>query len=257
MFDPNISDIKYYNSEMKKSLIDKAFFLDKVDVDIFVDFGCADGSLIEFIEEMFPGTICIGYDISKHELEIAATKTKSKLFSNWNKLTAYLNKIRKGKRVAVICNSLIHEVYAYGDKNSVDTFWKQIYSDNFDVVIIRDMCVSRNVNRQSDPISVAKVRKTANQNRLAEFEAQWGVIDSNWSLVHFLLKYRYEKNWDREVLENYLPLNYEDMLKLIPDNYKPVYADHFALPFTRNQISKDFDIDLQDNTHVKLILERN
>ena len=75
MFDPNIEDIGYYNAEMSKSLIDKAFFIDKVDVDIFVDFGCGDGSLIAFIEKMFPSITCIGYDISSAEIELAAHNT--------------------------------------------------------------------------------------------------------------------------------------------------------------------------------------
>ena len=40
-----ISDIKKYNDNMRKSLLDKSYFLSFVDSDTFVDFGCADGSL--------------------------------------------------------------------------------------------------------------------------------------------------------------------------------------------------------------------
>lgn len=257
MFDSNIEDITYYNNEMRKSLIDKAFFLDKVDADIFVDFGCADGSLIEFIEDMFPDVVCIGYDISPAELEIARTKTDAALFSEWDELVAYLDTIRKDKRVAVVCNSLIHEVYAYGTEDSIATFWSQIFSGTFDAVIIRDMCTSKTANRQSDPIAVAKIRQRYDQTRLSEFEAQWGNIDSNWSLTHFLLKYRYVKNWQREVNENYLPLNFEDLLQLIPNEYNPVYVDHFTLPFIRQKANEELGVDITDRTHIKLILEKN
>jgi SAM-dependent methyltransferase len=255
MFDPNIDDINHYNAEMNKSIIDKAFFIDKVDAEIFVDFGCGDGSLIAFIEKIMPSAICIGYDISKDELAIAATNTNSKLFSNFKKLIAYLDTIRGDKRVAVICNSLIHEVYAYGDDVSVAKFWNQIYTNHFDYVVIRDMCVSENVNRQSDPVSVAKARQRFDRARLREFEAEWGVIDGNWSLVHFLLKYRYKINWQREVKENYLPLVYEELLRLVPLQYDPMYVDHYILPFVRRQANIDLGIDIVDNTHIKLILE--
>lgn len=256
MFDPKINDIGYYNTEMRKSLIDKAFFLDKVEADIFVDFGCADGALIEFIERMFPDTVCIGYDINKEMLKTASTKTDAPLFSDWSELMAYLETIRAGKRVAVICNSLIHEIYAYGDAASVADFWRQIYGSDFDYVIIRDMCVSENVNRKSDPVSVARVRKAYDRSRLREFEAEWGVLDANWSLVHFLLKYRYTKNWAREVKENYLPVTFETLLAMVPDNYDPHYVDHFILPFIRSEARRDLGIDIVDNTHVKLILEK-
>jgi SAM-dependent methyltransferase len=255
MFDPNINNINHYNAEMNKSIIDKAFFIDKVDAEIFVDFGCGDGSLIAFIEKIMPSAICIGYDISKDELAIAATNTNSKLFSNFKNLITHLDTIRGDKRVAVICNSLIHEVYAYGDDLSVAKFWNQIYTNQFDYVVIRDMCVSENVNRQSDPVSVAKVRQRFDRARLREFEAEWGVIDGNWSLVHFLLKYRYKINWQREVKENYLPLVYEELLRLVPLQYDPMYVDHYILPFVRRQANIDLGIDIVDNTHIKLILE--
>jgi hypothetical protein len=74
--------------------------------------------------------------------------------------------------------------------------------------------------------------------------------------VHFLLKYRYTKNWAREVKENYLPLTYEALLALIPAEHDPHYVDHFILPFARQEARKDLGIDIVDNTHIKLILER-
>jgi len=257
MFDPKIVDIETYNNGMKKSLIDKAFFLDKVDADIFVDFGCADGLLIEFIEHMFPDTQCIGYDISPDQLDRAAERTSAPLFSDWNELLAHLSEVAGGKKVAVICNSLIHEVYAYGDLDSVEEFWSRIFNPVFKYVIIRDMCVSKSVNRVADIIDVAKVRREYDQTRLTDFETNWGMINNNWSLVHFLLKYRYVSNWDREVKENYLPINFENLLLKIPTEYNIQFVDHYTLPYLRQTVKDEFDINIQDNTHVKLILKRN
>lgn len=42
-----IANLKVYNDNMRKSLLDKAYFLSFVDSDTFIDFGCADGSLLK------------------------------------------------------------------------------------------------------------------------------------------------------------------------------------------------------------------
>ena len=57
----SVQNIPNYNLEMQKSLIDKAFFLDKAeDTSIFVDFGCANGSLLKFSQMLIPEAIYIG-----------------------------------------------------------------------------------------------------------------------------------------------------------------------------------------------------
>ena len=49
-------NIKSYNDSMRKSLNDKLFFLEFLPEDdyTFVDFGCADGSVISALSEQFP-----------------------------------------------------------------------------------------------------------------------------------------------------------------------------------------------------------
>lgn len=255
-FDFVMKNVKSYNAEMRKPLLDKAFFLDKIDADIIVDFGCADGALIEFIRHIDPKKVCIGYDIAETELEIAQLRLPDvAFFSDWELLIEYVNSIRKENRVAVICNSLIHEVYAYGNSTSVEEFWGRIYNSGFDTVVIRDMMPSKTINRPADIMSIAKVHRKAKEAMITEFESEWGSITDNKNLVHFLLKYRYEENWAREVKENYLPLYLETMIKDIPSKYKLTHFEHFVLGFIRKIVSEDFGIDLVDNTHVKIILD--
>lgn len=91
---------------------------------------------------------------------------------------------------------------------------------------------------------------------LNDFENKQGSIERNKNLLHFLMKYKYEKNWKREVLENYFPIPLEELLSMIPPSYQIVYKDVFALPFTKEAIKKDFDIDIKDTTHLKLILQK-
>lgn len=262
MFDPVIPNRMRYNSEMIKSLVDKAFFIDKIQADVFVDFGCADGALISFLYSLFPDKKYVGYDISEDELKLARTAVATaSWFSEWDQVIETLKQLKdQGKTVALILNSVIHEVYSYSNPNEVEQFWNRIFGDDanqlFDWVVIRDMSVSRSVNRQSDTLNVVRVKQRFDQFKLMQYESHWGSINENWSLVHFLLKYRYTENWEREVRENYLPLNYEDLLARIPNNWDPTYHEHFTLPFIRQQVLKDFNIDLQDRTHVKLILRR-
>lgn len=257
-FNANIPDMLRYNTEMRKSLVDKIFFIDKIDADVIVDYGCADGATIAFLRAIFPEKIYIGYDISEGELAVARTALPDvALFSQWDQLRQHVAELQQqGKRTAVVCNSLIHEVYSYGNADSVAVFWSQVFSEVFDYVVIRDMSVSRSATRQSDSLSVLRVRQLFDADRLNQFETTWGSINENWSLVHFLLKYRYEANWSREVRENYLPLNYEDLIRQIPRGWLPVFHEHFTLPFIRERAREDFGIDLQDRTHVKLIFKR-
>lgn len=255
-FDENIPDMAAYDQGMRKSLLDKVFFLDKVDSEVLVDYGCADGATIAFMRAIFPEKTYVGFDISEPHLERARKAVPGVTFtSDWQEVLAIV-RANGAARPTVVCNSLIHEVYSYGNPEEVETFWGRVFDRTaFRYVVIRDMCVSRTTSRQSDPLSVLKVRQRYDQGRLNEFETHWGSIDSVWSLCHFLLKHRYVANWAREVRENYLPLNLEDLLTLIPNEWSPRFFEHFTLPFVREDVERTFGIQLQDRTHVKLILE--
>ena len=256
-FPEKLQNIARYNLEMRKSLIDKIFFIDKAPGGIVIDFGCANGVLLGFMETVFPENVYIGFDIAQEELDAAKENTSARLFSDWDELLAHVNEIRGDHKVTVVCNSLIHEVYSYSNQAEIDEFWHRIFGSGFDHVVIRDMCVSRTTSRPSDILSVAKVRQNFHhEDKLNQFEAQWGGLYDNWALTHFLLKYRYLEGWEREVHENYFPINLEALLALIPKDYEPIFMEHFTLPFVRQQVKADFDIDLQDRTHIKLILKR-
>lgn len=89
-----------------------------------------------------------------------------------------------------------------------------------------------------------------------DYENVWGSIEQNKNLVHFLFKYRWVENWEREVKENYFPLYAENFLIQITDEYEIDYYEEFILPFTKKQIYKDFGIMLKDTTHVKCIMRK-
>jgi len=255
----NVKNIVAYNNEMRKALIDKIFFLDKVgDTNVFIDYGCADGSMLKLASSIIPNAIYVGYDFSNEMILSAEKNNKSIRFtSNFDELLKIINENKPdGNKICLSIMSLIHEVYHYGSKR-IKEFWDFVFNpDLFDYIAIRDMCVSRATSRHSDPISVMKIRMNYDKDMVAQWEANWGSLTENWSLVHFLLTYRYIETWDREFRENYLPLNMEDFLAIIPNMWEPIYIEHYTLPFIRQQVMDDFGIDLQDRTHIKLILKR-
>ena len=155
---------------------------------------------------------------------------------------------------ALVLSSVIHEVYSYGSANDIDSFWERVFTTGFDYIIIRDLIPSVSINRMSDMNDVVSVMRESN-GELVRFEQVWGSIEQNKNLIHYLMKYRYKENYSREVLENYFPLYREELLRKITKDYKVTHHDHYVLPFVKRQVKNDFDIDIVDNTHIKLILE--
>ena len=58
-----ISDLNKYNERMARAIDDKLFFVDYLDgIDTIVDFGCADGAILEKLPKNLRK---IGYDNSE------------------------------------------------------------------------------------------------------------------------------------------------------------------------------------------------
>ena len=255
-----IKNLEKYNNSMRQSLIDKIFFIDKIPTDFsLVDFGCGDGTLIEFMEAMFEGNKYIGYDNAPEMIEAAEANSPSNdqhTFTDDFKIAVDLMKKKKKKVNVLNLSSMIHEVYSYSSYDEIEFFWNQVFKSDFTHIVIRDMIPSTTVNRETYPNDVRKILRFADPNILASFESRWGSIKNLKNLMHFLLKYRYTDNWEREVRENYLPITLEDLYRTIADNYDIIYQEHFCLPFLHEQIHKDFGIDFSEPTHLKMILRK-
>ena len=71
-----LNNISIYNERMDKSIKDKLWFIDKVDANVYVDFGCANGNLLKhlsYIHQKQGKTDIqyIGYDNNDEMLKIA------------------------------------------------------------------------------------------------------------------------------------------------------------------------------------------
>lgn len=257
MNEAGIVNYSVYNEGMRKSLLDKIFFMDKIDARVIVDYGCADGTLIHFLSCLFPELYYIGFDNDESMLTKAREKCGNNLqrflfTSDWNEVEEHA----ASGVSAIVLSSVIHEVYSYGTSKDVEWMWGRVFIGSFDYVIIRDMIPSTSLDKVANINDIANIYKKADKAKLHEFEKVWGTIESNKNLLHFLLKYRYLENWEREVRENYIPITREELLSTIPDDYEIEFHEHFILPFLKNAVKHDFDITIKDNTHLKLILKR-
>ena len=263
--DKLIKNMESYNRAMSKSMIDKMFFMDKIDgsVTAVFDYGCADGVLIATLAGLFPDMTYIGYDLDEDMIRMAGERCRGLdnvfLFSSLDDFRAWADTVGLDRRkTALTLSSLIHEVYSYGTEESIRAFWEFVTGSGFGCIAIRDMCLDISARRPALKEDVVRVRSRYDLRMIAQFEALHGPISDNRNLIHFLLKYRYKDNWDREVRENYLPVSVEDIMGRITAGragYRLIYFDHYILPFLARVVKKDFDITLKDYTHVKLIYE--
>lgn len=257
--DIKISNVDRYVERMQKSLDDKLFFVDKLDFDVIVDFGCANGAFLSKVKKMKPNVKIIGYDLDETMLSKARAELTSEdiLTSNWDDV---IREIQGYNSPLLNLSSVIHEVYSYSHSSAVKSFWEnQVFGGDFKWITIRDMIPSCKIDDiDSFRKDVQNVRKRANKFYLESFEKRWGTINDNYrTFCHFLLKYRYIDNWEREVKENYLPVSLETLKKKIPSNYTIQYEQDFIVPFIQENVGKVFNVKIKHSTHVKMIIKNN
>lgn len=262
----DFKNLSSYNENMAKGMEDKLWFLkhlNKRDNYLFVDFGCADGTLINCLSQ-FPvlySSTFIGYDISDKMIDLAKTKfawnptIDIHFTTNWEDVKNCINDTSEEIKKVLILSSVIHEVYSYGSDEDVKLFWNRVFETGFDYIFIRDMMVSDDINRESSNSDVEKIYYRTKTNQLLEFIHNFGPINIQKNLVHFLLKYRWKINWDREVKENYFPISVEDFLSKFTNKYNLNNFERFRVPYLDKCIKEDFEITLDDYTHIKAFFE--
>ncbi len=249
-----IRNMEMYLELMKKGMYDKLFFFDKLfeSVDTFVDFGCADGSMLRSLHFLSPSSRLIGYDISEQMIDIAKENMpEAEFYTDWSCIDL------RGGEGCVTLSSVIHEVYCYSSAEDVEVFWERILKSGFKYIAIRDMMptdTDENPLSDSDFQKVRKNKKYASV--LASYEEVNGTITTPRQLLHYLMKYQYTDNWEREVRENYLPITAEELFALMPTEYECVYYCHETLPYLAHCVKRDFDISLKMKTHAKILFKR-
>lgn len=245
-----ITDIELYNTQMSHSMKDKLFFLDFInpkEANTIVDFGCANGELLKQLPYDWNK---IGIDNSKEMIDAAIENCDAAYFSSLDEIDFF------DKNNAVLnMSSVIHEIYSYLNEKEIAHFWDKVFNSGYKYITIRDMMVSNKTNRDMSLNELRTICAHRKVNLFRDFHKvypQWRARD----MLHFFMKYRYTENWDRERDENYFPITIEELTALIPDNYEIVYQNAYILQWTKDRVLKDFGYEIEDNTHIKLILKK-
>ncbi len=253
-YNANISNLAKYNAEMRKSMFDKLFFLDKIeDVETIVDFGCANGDMINFMTELAPEYQYIGYDINQNELNLARKNAaQAEFFSDWDWLIEEIDT----NKSALILSSVIHEIVSYNSSTDIYNFWTRIRESNFKYVVIREMCPDLEyIPSDKDRHAVTGIEPV---DKILDWQAYYGDFRYGTSFLHYLLKYRYDDTpvqWKRELNENYFPYTKDEYFYKLP-YYQVEYSRHYTLPFIAQQVKKDFGINLTAKTHLQIIYRK-
>lgn len=247
-----IKDFEGYLRRMQNGMDDKLWWVNKVDSKIIIDYGCADGTLLKHIRELHPNYKLVGVDILPEMLNIARTNVPDATFVT---VQEFFDANLDCSGATLILSSVIHEIYSYCP--DAENIMHALLSMNFDHIAIRDMFVNTDTNTQIVPVQMLKIlEQKTSKERVDDFSRFWGKPIILQRYIHYLLKYRYVDNWDREVRENYLPVDIEPFLNMVSQYYNIEYLDHYTLPFLKEQIQKDIGITLDIPTHAKILLSK-
>jgi len=251
-----IDNMLGYLDRMSYGIIDKLYFVNKIDFDCIVDFGAADGILLEKLKQIKPYVNTVAYEIDDNFLDILKNKNIDHVT---NSMVDIQNYIKNFESPMLLLSSVIHEIYSYSSERQIIHFWNTIFNSGFKYIVIRDMSTKKSYKKFNLPKkNIDKVYQNSNPILIKSFERIWGSIRNNYhTLMHYLLKYKYEDNWDREVKENYLPITLEELKSLIPANWNIIYENNFLLEYIKDIVKSDFDINITEPTHIKLIIKIN
>lgn len=250
-----IANPKQYLERMSKPLQEKlriARFIPKGTKSV-LDVGCADGIVTLALAEMYPEIDFVGLDLN--ESFIAKAQAKIGKLQNIRFETGYLReRLATPERfdVVLFC-SVLHEFFSYGE--GISTIVKAL-ADAHEILkpkgtlIIRDMILYEYTEQSDLWVTETKekvLKKEGMTPLLQEFEKYFGEIKSIKVMNHFLLKYMYADNWEREVKENYVPVSfekYDQIFKLL--GMSVLFQRSSTIPFLKETWKKDFDFSVAE-----------
>jgi hypothetical protein len=261
-----------YLERMIGPMKDKLFFVDQLpeEVRIFIDYGCADGTLLYYLslEKLNKNCYYFGFDEDTGFIASANSKGIPNAFFStsfqdlMHEVFMTQETLDQNAKTALILSSVLHEIQSYLSHTDINKTYDEFFGVGPDYVVIRDMGFDPSEFDKPtffhDTYSVADgCEQDINLSiALKTFTEKWGDIDVCGRLVHFLLKYKYTDNWVRELNEDYL-INLEELHEdLHLYGYDITYQKYYPLPYLQEMVRKDFGIMLDDNTHFQIIAKR-
>jgi len=265
--------LKDYLSSLKNTYISKAFFMDKLPANVcrIIDYGCADGSFIEFLRKNFGqkyyySGVEINQDMKKmcNDKNITVYQSLNNIVTSRTKLLSKTYGNAKTLEDACInFSSTLHEI------NNSDLENVFIYSPA--VVAIRDMNV-HTIRDDNNEYTINLIHKFAKYypSKFKDFCDNKEFNNRNLNLsdcVHFMLKYFYDNGWERELKEDYLSTNdkINMFIKWSSKIYEVIYYRKYNLQYLLDKWRDDGILDEQTydlfsrdliTTHQEIIFRR-
>ena len=265
-----IANNDIYLANMAKSFGDKAWFLKYMpeDVTMIVDFGGGAGEFAEFCKKKTGNKIKYVV-IDNNPTFLSSAKEKD--IQCYESLQSLREAEGKNLKTALlVLSSVIHEVYSYKDDfyDDVGVFWSDVKKCDFKCIAIRDMSISEKAFKTAPIDTLIWIYQnvfcsnelTFKGHTFAEitssFEEVWGPLCdvelrkvNVKQMFHFLIKYRYQENWEREVKENYLPVSQDKLQHWLTQfmDYELVHKESSHLAFYDECWTKDFKLNRPDN----------
>jgi 2-polyprenyl-3-methyl-5-hydroxy-6-metoxy-1,4-benzoquinol methylase len=248
-----ISDKDIYLSRMSKPLQEKLRVAKYIPTwaNRVLDVGCADGTVTCALAKLFPEIQFLGVDLDEEFIKKASDQAIKENLSNVSFEKIYLRELlaRPEKFDAVIFISVLHEFYTYGE--GISSVLKAL-ADAHELlnskgeIVIRDMILSEYTKHtifQSDVISKKIMSVDSLLPLVHDFEKYFKPLNHLYEINHFLLKYMYPENWERESKEHYVPVTF-DQYEMIFDllGMELQLKDSYLISFLREKWQTDFGL---------------
>ena len=212
-----------------------------------LDVGCADGTITLALADMYPEMSFVGIDLNEDFINIARGRIGER--KNVSFEHGYLReRLSNPERfdVVLFC-SVLHEFFSYGE--GISTIVKAL-SDAHEtlnkggVLILRDMILYDYADKSELWVEETKNKVIAKEevtHLLTDFETIFGPTKTIKQLNHFLLKYMYADNWEREGGENYVPVSfeqYDQIFKLL--GMQVLFQRSSTIPYLKEKWESDF-----------------
>ena len=252
-----MKDSRGYLERMEKSMREKLFFLEHIDLDnkIIIDFGAANGALAKEIMNTYPINMTYFCVESNEEffkeceiLKVLGVHTVHDL----TEVETWLKHNKDSREVVLICSSVMHELTPKMQRNVV------CFSIEYcDYMIVRDMFYEYNSipdEREKDILEKI-ICLAPRPDLMQQFFYLRGI--SKKSMAEYLLKYSYVENWNTEVNEKYLDVDWIIIKYFETEEVKPevVYERYYTNNFIAGRVYNTFGINMNWCTHGQLILK--
>ena len=191
-----MKDEKGYLERMEKSMQEKLFFIEHIDLNnkIVIDFGCADGTLVRNLKSFgYKDTLWLGVE-ANDTFRDQADEVLNYSFPSLLELYKFMRTRKEidAREVVLITSSVLHECGLMLQYDLVN--FAQLYCDYW---TIRDMYYSIFGYVPALEYWTAII-KHSDKDQLVSFLEHKRVRMDEERIAEWLLKYRYVENWETE-----------------------------------------------------------